>query len=62
MNVKTLMEKLSLLPSSTIVVLENPNTGLCLKVKGFEKGRFTEKTKEFSATEDAEDANAVVLL
>jgi len=62
LNVKSLIEKLSLLPSDTIVVLENPNTGACSKIKGFEKGRWSEKTKEFSATDDAEDSNSVVLL
>lgn len=62
MNVKDLIKKLEALPASTLVVLENPNTGLCRVIKGFEAGRYNTNSKEFTATDSVEEHNSIVLL
>lgn len=62
MNVKDLIKKLEMLPATTLVVLENPNTGFCKPVLGLEAGRFSTMSKEFTHTDSVEEHNAIIIM
>ena len=62
MLVIDLIKKLQELPRSTIVVLQNPNTGDCKPIRGFESGRFQPSTKDFTTPDSVEENNSIILM